>query len=69
MVSVTMDGSGRFGFVELRTEELAAEAMKLDKACLSLFVLQSSPSSLWLLPARKQTQRHTTRSSSRMPRQ
>lgn len=52
MVSVTMDGSGRFGFVELRTEELAAEAMKLDKACLSLFVLQSSPSSLWLLPAR-----------------
>lgn len=32
VVSVTMDGSGRFGFVELRTEELAAEAMKLDKA-------------------------------------
>jgi splicing factor U2AF 65 kDa subunit len=31
VVSVTMDGSGRFGFVELRTEELAAEAMKLDK--------------------------------------
>jgi splicing factor U2AF 65 kDa subunit len=31
VVSVTMDGSGRFGFVELRTEELAADAMKLDK--------------------------------------
>jgi hypothetical protein len=34
VVSVTMDGSGRFGFVELRTEELAAEAMKLDKVNL-----------------------------------
>lgn len=31
-----MDGSGRFGFVELRTEELAAEAMKLDKVCSCL---------------------------------
>ena len=31
VVSVTMDGSGRFGFVELRTEELSSDAMKLDK--------------------------------------
>lgn len=31
VVSVTMDGSGRFGFVELRTEELSSVAMKLDK--------------------------------------
>lgn len=31
VVSVTMDGTARFGFVELRTEELAGEAMKLDK--------------------------------------
>jgi hypothetical protein len=34
VVSTTMDGSGRFGFVELRTEELAEEAMKLDKVNL-----------------------------------
>ena len=35
VVSTTMDGSGRFGFVELRTEELATEAMKLDKVNLN----------------------------------
>lgn len=34
VVSTTMDGSGRFGFVELRTEELSAEAMKLDRVNL-----------------------------------
>ncbi|GMH45146.1 hypothetical protein BSKO_13103 [Bryopsis sp. KO-2023] len=31
VVSVAMDASGRFGFVELRTEELSTAAMQLDK--------------------------------------
>ena len=35
VVHVSMDPSGRFGFVELRTEDLATEAVKLDKTELS----------------------------------
>lgn len=31
VVNVAMDASGRFGFVEMRTEELATAAMQLDK--------------------------------------
>ena len=31
VVGILMDATGRFGFVELRTEELSAEAMKLDR--------------------------------------
>ena len=31
VVNINMDTTGRFGFVEMRTEEMAAQAMQMDK--------------------------------------